>query len=182
MKFDFKEVLLETKIASYWGNVGDTILGHIDLEEFKKRMTGTNPSKLARKMVRNGLVQAAGFPPSIQCPKMIVECAKHYKFDERKIIGHQGRIMANFIEEPIAEVFDIPSHSKLTVFTLEVATNFYMDNLDKALEIINTKWINKPRQHFSKLPKVLHRSDFYDEYGDMITLLSRVVIGKGYLV
>lgn len=61
MKYDYKGVLLEPKISSKWKKVGDTNLGH-----FKKRMYGLDgclPSTIARKMMCNGIVQAAGFPP-----------------------------------------------------------------------------------------------------------------------
>lgn len=43
-------------------NFGDTNLGHVDMEEFKERMLGYNLSKMAKRMVRNGIVQAVGFP------------------------------------------------------------------------------------------------------------------------
>lgn len=37
MKFNNKEPKLESKIVMEWKTVGDTDLGHVDLEDFKKR-------------------------------------------------------------------------------------------------------------------------------------------------
>lgn len=40
---------------------------------------------------------------------------------------------------------------------------------------MNRDWIEKPKSHYSKFPKQLHRSDFKLEYNDIITLLGRVM-------
>lgn len=61
--------------------VGDTNSGTFKLEEFKKRIFGHDGHPLltiAKKIARSGIVVAASFPPAIQCPELIIECAKHY--------------------------------------------------------------------------------------------------------
>lgn len=59
MKFANKGVQLKSKIKSKWKNITDTDLGHVDMEEFKKRMYGHDghiPTPIAHKMMHNGIV------------------------------------------------------------------------------------------------------------------------------
>lgn len=78
-------------------------------------------------------------------------------------------------KESLVEAFGIPAHNKLVKFKIDTVKNFYIDNLEKALEMINVSWIDKPRSHYSKFPKLLYKSDFKVEYNGMIALLSRVM-------
>lgn len=56
-------------------------MGHVDFQEFKRRIYGQNgtlSTNIARRMMRNEIVQVAGFPPAVECAELIVECARHY--------------------------------------------------------------------------------------------------------
>lgn len=89
MKFASKGAQLKSKAKSKWKNITNTDLGHVDMEEFKKRMYGHDghiPTPIARRMMQNGIVQAAGFPPAKECVELIVECVLHYKAQSRQII------------------------------------------------------------------------------------------------
>ena len=37
-----------------------------------------NPSKMARRMVRNIIVQATSLTPTMQCIELVLKCAMHY--------------------------------------------------------------------------------------------------------
>lgn len=114
MKFASKGAQRETKINSKWKNVVDTDLGHVDFDEFKKRMYGQNglPTPIAKRIVRNGIFQAAGFPPAMDCAELMVECAIHYDAQKRQIVAPDGRILAHLSEVVIQETFGIPEHSR----------------------------------------------------------------------
>ncbi|XP_057836353.2 uncharacterized protein LOC131046593 [Cryptomeria japonica] len=74
MKFNKKKPKLESKIQTKWRKVSDIDFGHVDIEDFKKRTYESDdclPSPLARKMMRNGIVHAAGFPPAMQCYELM---------------------------------------------------------------------------------------------------------------
>lgn len=84
--------------------------------------------------------------------------------------------MENLTEESIAKVFNIASHYKLIEeINIREAINFYDEDPNRDLEIMNNSWILKPKPHYLKLPKQLHRSDFKLEYHKIITLLGRVM-------
>jgi hypothetical protein len=94
MKYEFKGRFPKTKILSHWEKVGDTKMGHVDYEDFKKRMYGDAPIELERRLVKKRLAKEVGFPPSIWFPELIIECATHYDSDKRVIVVPQGKVMA----------------------------------------------------------------------------------------
>lgn len=58
-----------------------------------------------KKIVRSGIVAAIDFPPAIQCPKVIMECAKYYDAERRVILAPDGKLLANLTTEAISEAF-----------------------------------------------------------------------------
>lgn len=102
MKFASKGAQPQSKIKSKWENIVDTDLGHVDFDDFKKRMyrsDGCLPTPIARRMMCNGIVHAAGFPPAKECLEFMVECALHYNAQERQIEAPDGRVLA-YLTEP----------------------------------------------------------------------------------
>lgn len=86
MKFASKGVQPESKIISKLKNITDTNFGHVDFQEFKRRMYGQDgplPIPIARQIMRNGIFQATGFPPTLECAELMIECTKHYNAEER---------------------------------------------------------------------------------------------------
>lgn len=76
-----KSFLPESKFSSKLGKLSDTNLGSFNLEAFRRRMMGIgghHPSVTSHNIVRSGLYAATGFPPAIQCPELIMECANCY--------------------------------------------------------------------------------------------------------
>lgn len=74
----------------------------------------------------------------------------------------------------MAQTFDMPNRTHVVGLDLDIAKRHYMDDTTKALQVINS-WLEKPKPHFSKFPKQLHKAKFISEYYDAITLLSRVM-------
>ncbi len=58
-----------------------------------------HPTHLATRIVRSGIVVAAGFPPAFQHPELIMECAKHYSTRDRTIKDSKKNIIADFFSD-----------------------------------------------------------------------------------
>lgn len=132
MKFASKGLQPKSKINSKWKNVTNTNLGHVDFKDFKKRMyeqDGFLPTPIARWM-QNGIVQAVGFPPTVECAELMVECTIHYNAQERQIIALDGRILAHLRELSIQETFGIPSYNQTSYKTREDARRLYEDPME----------------------------------------------------
>lgn len=70
IKEDVKEALPESKITSLWANVGDTNLGRIDMKKFQEPLYTSKPTRISEKMIESGVIQVAGFLPTIQCNEL----------------------------------------------------------------------------------------------------------------
>lgn len=125
-------------------------------------------------MMRNGVVQAAGFPPAKECAELIVDCAIHYNAQSREIIAPDGRVLANLSELAIQETFGIPNYNKTSYKVKEDTKRIYDSQSELCTTNINKSWLEKKRPQ-GKVPKNLLRPYFKEEYGDIILLLNRVM-------
>jgi hypothetical protein len=85
-------------------------MGHIEYEDFKRRIFWDAPTNLAQIITHIGLAQAIGFPPIFLCLDLIIECTIHYDSDKRIVVGPQGRVITNLTKEFIAGTFNIGFH------------------------------------------------------------------------
>lgn len=178
IKAKMKGFLPVSQINSRWKEISDTNLGTLNPVAFKIRMFGTtghNPSPTTVKFVKSGIVAAAGFPLAIQCPDLILECAKHYNPERKTISTLDGRLLATLTLESIGEAFGIPSHHSMTYRTISGAQELYDAGPARCADIINKQWLLKPRPHVSKMPKTLTIFEFKQKYVDLIKMLSRVM-------
>jgi hypothetical protein len=177
MKFASKGVQPESKIVSKLKNITDTNLGHVDFQKFKGRMyrqDGPLPTHIAHRMMRNEIVQAARFPPTMECAELMVECARHYDAQERQIVALDERVLAHLGEVAIQEAFGIPNYVRTSYKTKEDTKKLYDDQYELCTTNVNKSWLVKPMPSIKKMPKKLLRTDFKKEYGDIILLLNRV--------
>lgn len=175
IKEDSRGEVLETKITSYWSNVGDTNLGKFDVKKFRSSLYTSKPTTTTKKMIKSGIIKASDFPPAVQCYELIVECAKHYDSHTRTIVAPDGRTLAYLLEAAISEAFHLPEPKDMLYRSMKGAKAFYDDDIETCLGIINKYWLLKTRPDKSRIPDRLHRVDFKDEFRDLITLLNRII-------
>ncbi|XP_059071493.1 uncharacterized protein LOC131062988 [Cryptomeria japonica] len=90
-----------------------------------------------------------------QCPDLILECAKHYNQERKTISTSDGKLLAILTPESIGEAFRFPSHHSMTYKTINGARAIYEAGPGRCGDMINNKWLLKPRPHISKMPKIL---------------------------
>lgn len=137
-----KPFLPESKFTSKLGKLADTNLGSFNMEAFKSRKMGVGnhrPSVTSHNIVRSGQYAAAGFPPAIQCPELMMECANCYDPDHRSIVSPDGRLFANLTPAAISEAFGIPSHERMIYKTRECAERMYASTFKRCADMINTR-------------------------------------------
>lgn len=74
----------------------------------------------------------------------------------------------------IKEAFGIPDYHSTIYETKEETLSIFDAKPKSCSEVINKQWLQKPRAHYTKMPKRLFRTNFKEEYGDLILLLNRV--------
>lgn len=65
MKYQYQGGVKESKVQSVWDNIGDTDLGHIDIQDFRNRVYSPSAYGKPRQMLESGIAQATGFPPAV---------------------------------------------------------------------------------------------------------------------
>lgn len=140
---DSRGVMPELKITSFWSNIGDTNLGQINMKKFQGPLYTSRPFRFSKKMIESGIVNAAGFLPTIQCNELIVECVRHYVADTRTIVAPNGRVLAYLSKIAINEAFHILDHKSIVYKRKEGAQSIYDDDTDRCPDIINKYWVLK---------------------------------------
>lgn len=84
-------------------------------------------------------------------------------------------VIVDFTPEAFTKVFGIPVHEDANVVQMDEAQAIYDQNLVKCKFKMNENWFREKRPHSSKILKKTYRSDFNEEYGDMVTLLGRIM-------
>lgn len=175
MKYQYQRGgLRESKVQSVWDSVRDTDLGHIDIQEFRNRVFSPNAYGKPRQMVESGITQEARFPPAVQNYELVVEVARHYQPGSRLVLL-ENMTLANFTPKTIGNAFDIPFPNNPTATTIDEAQGAYDMNPARCRTLINEEWYKERRPPSVRIGKKTPRSDFHNEHGDMVTLLSKVM-------
>lgn len=83
-------------------------------------------------MMKSGLVHVAGFPPAIQCYELILECARQYVFDKKRVVSTEGRVLENFSPVSIAQAFDMPDLPSVCALSIDTTKTYYENEPVKA--------------------------------------------------
>lgn len=113
--------------------MGDINVSRWDYVEFKARMAQPNPHLLAKRLIELGLAGVVSFPPTIQHYEFLLECASHYDRGTQRVIGPQGRVLANFSLVSMAQNFYMPKRSHVVPLDLEVTKTYFEDDSSKTL-------------------------------------------------
>lgn len=153
--------------------------GHIDVDDFQDRVFGKgkySTSKMAKKLTRNGISHIAGFPPAVQCSKLIIKCARQYNPELRQIVAPDGKKLVYLIEILVAEVFNIPAYDTMVYKSKDDALGLYESKPEMHDDILSKDSIKEPRSSHKRLPKkTLLKSDFKDGFAELVMMLNRVM-------
>jgi len=87
----------------------------------------------------------------VRSPELIIAYGERYHPKKRSVVAQDGRVVASFTEEALAEVFDIPLAPTLTVVTKTHNQNMYDQGPKVYRRLINERWMMKKRLARSKL-------------------------------
>lgn len=73
--------------------IGDTWLGPVNLDELQKKFNKPNPPPIIERVVGSGLIEAAAFSIPVQCPKLVLECIKHYNSQTQEVRIKDNRLV-----------------------------------------------------------------------------------------
>ena len=175
MKYKYQRPDYAPVLKSTLPDIGDTILGNVCLQDFWSSLVNEEKTPLAGKMLESGLGQAGGHPISVQCPDLVLECAKAYHPNTREVISSNNKVIVRLYPASIAIVFRLPTRMQYANINLRTAQEYFTTNQTQCLNTIARSWFSQPRRGKSQLGKSIHRSLLKEEVANMVTLLSRIV-------
>lgn len=101
-----------SKITSRSETISDTNFRHVSIDEFRERVMLNPKIDRALKIKRSDLAKAVGFPPALIALELVMACRECYH-SNRKIIDHDGRVLADFSTKLIGRTFGIPVFNKM---------------------------------------------------------------------
>lgn len=113
MKFQFQGEPLQSKVSTDWREISDTNISQVDIDEFTQRVKVDPKTKNARLIRQSGIAKAAGFPPSLIAPELVMACREAYQMDTRTIVDKEGNILADMSPEGITKTFHIPTFTHM---------------------------------------------------------------------
>lgn len=175
MKYKFQGEPLNSKVTTDWREISDTNLGHIDIDEFKQRVWIKPTIENARKIRSSGLAKVFSFLPTLVAPELVMACKEVYQEDTKRIVDRDWNVLANLSTKLIGKTFHIPTFREMEEASKEYEKKMWDEDSLKCKKIINQYWLKEKRVSAAKVPQELFHSDFYKDYHDLVTLLSRVM-------
>lgn len=75
----------------------------------------------------------------------------------------------------ITRTFHIPTFEEMEMPTIEEGKATWDENLMGCKKLINQYWLKEKRGSAVKVPQELFRNDFFEDYDDLVTMLSWVI-------
>lgn len=129
----------------------------------------------ARNIKRNGLSKVVGFPPALITLELVMACREAYQPETRTIMDRDGNILADLLAKSIGKAFHIPTFGEMEEATIKYSKETWDADPLGCKRIINQYWLKQKRGSAAKVPQELYRCNFFEDYHDWVTLLTRVM-------
>lgn len=150
-------------------------MGHVNINEFIQRVKVNLTTKNARLIRKIIIEKVVGFPPSLEALELIMASRHEYQSDTRTIVDRDGNILTDMSAEGITKTFHIPTFQEMETPTIEECQATWDGNPTGCKRSINQHWLKEKQGRAVKVPHELFRSDFHEDYHELVTMLSRVM-------
>ena len=114
------------------------------------------------------------FPMAAIEPDFVYGCAWRFTPKTRTIKDADGKVIISLDSEFIEQIFKVPHKSECIDLTKELSLACWNEKKSNYQKYVNLYWLDNKRSNFSRWPKTLYRSNFKQEYKDLVILLSRI--------
>lgn len=102
-------------------------------------------------------------------------CKQEDQPKTRTIVDRDGNILVDMPGEAITNTFHIPTFRTMELPTIAECKAMWDKDPGGCKKLINQYWLKEKRGNATKVPQELFRSNFHEEYLDLVTMLSRVM-------
>lgn len=168
------KMIVEASLISSLPNFGDTSPIHADLEELVERTRNPTNSPMMQMIVDSGLIEGVSCLPTLQYPKLVLECINRYDAVEKCIRDANGGVLLNVNKETIMVVFKIPTQEAYENWTINTSYDNFSEKKPQYTSVIARNWLLKFQKSGSKLTLPLTQKHMIKEVRDIVILLHKV--------
>lgn len=124
------------------------------------------------RLIASGLHKYVSFPVAAHDHDFVLAATEHFDPTTRHIKDADGNVVIRLDSKYFNSIFKGSYTEEVVDITLASAQKWYEENEDKRKKIINKVFLQSARNSTTSCcPKLFHRSDFTQEYNDIVTLL-----------
>ena len=142
MRYEFQGKEPPVILKSTLPEISDTMMGHMEIEDFWKMMSREDKSLLTQRTLESGLAHAGGHPLAVQCTDLVLECIKAYDQSSRDIKTSAGNVVARLDPVSISITFRLPMREEFTEISKEAAQGDFHQNKKTCLNAIAMSWLD----------------------------------------
>lgn len=167
-KYDnYLNMFSESSIKSNVNQIQDTEIGHVEMEEFLKRVREA-PSMMTH-IIASEVHKYASFPVVAHDLNFVLAVTERFDPIARQIKDADGNVVIHLDSEYFNSIFKGSYVEEVMDITPTRAHKWYEENEDKCKKTINNVFLqtatNSTTSHW---PKFFHRSDFTMEYNVIV--------------
>lgn len=174
-KWDPRLVFPPSLASSNIDKIRDTDIGHMDLEEYLKRVKDPPKYYKMETTINSSILLVAAFPMSTQNPEFVLALANGFDLVRRIVKDVEGKkAIIKLVEDLFYTIFKYLNIDQYANIGMQTTRTYYDNNLEKCRSNIDYNWLKSPRSTIARWIKTIHRNDFIEEVNHLITFLSRV--------
>lgn len=176
MKYQFDKELAHrtpSQFTSILDNVLDTKIRHVDMTDFLQRIE-TPVDHEMKHIKRSHIRLVSTFPMAAMELEFVLGCTKCLSPKSMTIEDVDGRVVISLNSEVIKQIFKVPHNAECVDLTKQSSLEIWNEKKGDYKKYVNQYWLDTKRNNFSRWPKTVHRSNFKQEYKDLIILFRRV--------
>lgn len=115
------------------------------------------------------------FPLALIAPKLVMAYIEAYQEETRTIMDRDMNILVDLSTKSIGKAFHISTFGEMEKAIINDAKEKWDSDPVRCKRIINQYWFKEKRGSVAKVPQELYGNDFYEDYHNLVTLLSKVM-------
>lgn len=128
-----------------------------------------------KNLMRSKLHKYASFPVAAHDPEFVLVVVEHFDSNAHQVKDADKNVVMTLDSVFFNSLFKGLKEVEVAHITMESAQAYYEKHTDKCKKGINTVFLSTPRDLIvTRWPKYFHKSDFSEEYNDMVTMFAWV--------
>lgn len=137
MKYKYQENPIPSKFDSKVSKITGTLMGHMDLGQFRTDVFLEDATPRAQRIAELGLAHVASFPIAVQYPEFILIAAATYNPTQRQCIDSQSNVIIDLIPTMMRLLFELPPYPDVKMMNEAKVLDLWNRDVEGNKQVIN---------------------------------------------